>query len=155
VSLARLPPRHHDVLTGGFRDDAEIKPEGISYGELSPDQQGLLVSLMETDIGRIRPGHAEIRLEEVKEHLPETSFAWIGPCDEVSPFYDRIYSPVILIEFDHQSGMALDNDAPSRQPIHTVVRTPNGNDYGQDLLRQHDEYFDHVHSPAPHRLGTR
>jgi hypothetical protein len=25
----------------------------------------------------------------------------------------------------------------------TVVRTPNGNDYGKDLLRQHHEQFDH------------
>jgi hypothetical protein len=26
---------------------------------------------------------------------------------------------------------------PTHQHIHTVVRTPNGNDYGKDLLRQH------------------
>ncbi|HSF29518.1 MAG TPA: DUF3500 domain-containing protein [Candidatus Tectomicrobia bacterium] len=144
-----------DVFTSSFRDNAEIKPEGISYGELSPNQQRLLVSLVETYVGRIRPGHAEIRLEEVKEHLPDTAFAWIGPCDEASPFYYRIDSPVLLIEFDHQSGIALDNDAPSRQHIHTVVRTPNGNDYGKDLLRQHYENFDHAHPHASHRLGIR
>ncbi len=63
----------------------------------------------------------------------------------MSPFYYRIYSPVILIEFDHQSGIALDNDAPSRQHIHTVVRTPNSNDYGKDLLRQHYEHYHHAH----------
>jgi hypothetical protein len=144
-----------DLLTSGFRDNAEVKAEGISYGELSPEQQGLLISLIETYVGRIPPGHAELRLGEVQEHLLDTSFAWIGPCDEVSPFYYRIYSPVILIEFDHQSGIALDNDAPSRQHIHTVVRTPNGNDYGKDLLRQHYEHFDHAHPQAPHRLGRR
>jgi hypothetical protein len=144
-----------DVLTSGFRDNAEIKSEGISYSELSPVQQALLISLIETYVGRIRPGHAEIRLEEVQQHLPDTSFAWIGPCDEVSPFYYRVYSPVILIEFDHQSGIALDNDAPSRQHIHTVVRTPNGNDYGKDLLRQHYEQYDHAHPHTPHRLGQR
>ena len=32
---------------------------------------------------------------------------------------------------------------PSRRHIHTVVRTPNGNDYGVDLLRQHDEQSAH------------
>ena len=37
----------------------------------------------------------------------------------------------------------LDNDEPSRQHIHTVVRTPNGNDYGMDLLRQHRQQVDH------------
>src|SRR5919108_2564946 len=143
-----------DVFTSGFRDNVELTAEGISYGDLSSEQQRLLISLVETYVGRIRPGHAEIRLEEVQEHLPDTSFAWIGPCDEVSPFYYRVYSPVLLIEFDHQSGIALDNDAPSRQHIHTVVRTPNGNDYGKDLLHQHYEQCDHAHPHSPHRLGT-
>ncbi|HVC30675.1 MAG TPA: DUF3500 domain-containing protein, partial [Steroidobacteraceae bacterium] len=63
--------------------------------------------------------------------------------DDESVFYYRVHSPVILIEFDHESGIALDNDAPSRNHIHTVVRTPNGNDYGKDLLRQHHEQFAH------------
>ena len=53
-------------------------------------------------------------------------------------FYYRIHSPVILIEFDHQTPVALPGpDVPGREHIHTVVRTPNGNDYGKDLLRQH------------------
>jgi hypothetical protein len=28
---------------------------------------------------------------------------------------------------------------PTTEHVHTVVRTPNGNDYGKDLLRQHYE----------------
>jgi hypothetical protein len=32
---------------------------------------------------------------------------------------------------------------PIREHIHTVMRTPNGNDYGKDLLRQH--YSAHPH----------
>ena len=40
----------------------------------------------------------------------------------------------------------FDPKVPSRQHIHTVVRTPNGNDYGKDLLRQH--YLAHPHPPA-------
>ena len=31
----------------------------------------------------------------------------------------------------------------TREHIHTVVRTPNGNDYGKDLLRQHLEAHPH------------
>jgi hypothetical protein len=48
---------------------------------------------------------------------------------------------VILIEFDHQTPVALGQrgGAPTRQHVHTVVRTPNGNDYGKDLLRLHYE----------------
>jgi hypothetical protein len=48
----------------------------------------------------------------------------------------------VLIEFDHHPGVAFDNVVPSRNHIHTVVRTPNGGDYGVDLLRQHHELFD-------------
>jgi hypothetical protein len=44
-----------------------------------------------------------------------------------------------------------DNDAPSRDHIHTVVRTPNGNDYGRDLLRQHYAQHDHAHGAMGHR----
>ena len=39
----------------------------------------------------------------------------------------------MLIEFDHQLPVAL----PGRLHIHSLIRTPNGNDYGKDLLRQH------------------
>ena len=62
-------------------------------------------------------------------------------------FYYRIQSPVILIEFDHQSPVALPGPrVPGRAHVHTVVRTPNGNDYGKDLLRQH--YEAHKNDPA-------
>jgi hypothetical protein len=142
-----------DVVATAFRDNIVLKPEGIRWGELAPEQQALLLRLVETYVGRIRPGHAEIRLEEVKAHLADTWFAWIGACDEESPFYYRVLSPVILIEFDHQPGIALDNDEPSRHHVHTLVRTPNGNDYGRDLLRQHYEQHDHSHPHTPHRLG--
>ena len=76
-----------------------------------------------------------------------------GACDATSPFYYRVYNPVLLIEFDHQPGIALDNDFPSRHHTHTLMRTPNGNDYGKDLLRQHYRQFDHSRADTPHRMG--
>jgi glycine/D-amino acid oxidase-like deaminating enzyme len=51
-----------------------------------------------------------------------------------------------LIEFDHQKPANLRHlypDVPNRDHIHAVMRTPNGNDYGKDLLRQH--YATHPH----------
>jgi hypothetical protein len=56
---------------------------------------------------------------------------------------------VILIEFDHQRPANLSRPsrgAPTRQHIHSVVRTPNGNDYGKDLLRQHYQQRPHPHN---------
>jgi hypothetical protein len=71
-------------------------------------------------------------------------------------FYYRIHSPVILIEFDHQTPVALGGPRiPDRRHIHSVVRTPNGNDYGKDLLRQHYEAHkddpSHGHEHPPRR----
>jgi hypothetical protein len=134
-----------EVFTTAFRDNFELKYEGIPYSDLSSSQQGLMVSVIDTYVGRIRSDHAALRMDEVKRHLGETYFAWMGASDDDSVFYYRIHSPVILIEFDHQRGVALEADKPTRDHIHTVVRTPNGNDYGKDLLRQHRENADASH----------
>ena len=138
-----------EVFTAAFRDNLELPYAGIRFGDLSSAQQRLLRDLLRTYVDRLRPGHAELGMEEVTRHLADTCFAWMGGVDEDSVFYYRIHSPVALVEFDHQRGIVFDNDAPARHHIHTVVRTPNGNDYGRDLLRQHHARFDH--SRADHR----
>jgi hypothetical protein len=145
----------HELLTAAFSDNRRIEPAGIRYDELSAEGRERLQALLALYTNQIRPGHAEIRYNEAKRHLSETVFAWIGPFDDVSPFYYRILSPVILVEFDHVSGIVYDNDTPSRDHIHTVVRTPNGNDYGKDLLRQHYAQHDHSHGGTGHRHGAK
>jgi hypothetical protein len=128
-----------------FHDNLVLPYDGIRYDELDAVQQTTLLGLIETYVNQMRPGHAEIRMDEVKRHLRETHFTWAGGCcDDESVFYYRVHSPVILIEFDHQSGVALESEQPSRNHIHLVVRTPNGGDYGKDLLRQHHARFKHV-----------
>jgi hypothetical protein len=77
-------------------------------------------------------------------------FAWIGGCDKRSVFYYRLHSPVILIEYDHPRGIVFENETPTRHHIRTVVRTPHGNDYGRDLLRQHHACFDHARADHSH-----
>lgn len=144
-----------ELLTAAFRDNARIEATGIRYGDLSPEGRERLQALIGLYTGRLRPGHADIRYAEAKRHLADTRFAWIGPFDDSSPFYYRILSPVILVEFDHQSGIVYDNEMPSRDHIHTVVRTPNGNDYGRDLLRQHYVLHPHSHPGGEHHHHHR
>ncbi len=84
-------------------------------------------------------GPLQQRMAEIERHLADTHFCWIGGSDDASPFYYRIQSPVIFIEFDHHAGVFLTNAEPAKFHVHTIVRTPNGNDYGIDLLRQHYE----------------
>ena len=132
-----------EVFTTAFRDNFEMRYEGIPFADLSASQQQALVGLIETYVGRMRADHAKLKMDEVNAHLGETYFGWMGRVDDESPFYYRIHSSVILIEFDHQRGVALDNAEASRAHIHSIVRTPNGNDYGADLLRQHHERHPH------------
>jgi hypothetical protein len=121
-----------------FSDNAVVPLEGLALADLAGERRRLAEQLIRVYVDNIRPEHAEVRMAEVVEHWDATFFAWIGATDDVSAFYYRIQSPVILIEFDHQKPVALEGpDRPSRTHIHTVVRTPNGNDYGKDLLRQH------------------
>ena len=42
---------------------------------------------------------------------------------------------MILIELDHHPGILLDNDEPEPFHVHTIVRIPNGGDYGMELVR--------------------
>jgi hypothetical protein len=67
----------------------------------------------------------------------ETRFAWRGGHGDDSAFYYRIHSPVLLIEYDNHPGVFLTNPEPARFHVHTILRAPNGNDYGRDLLAQH------------------
>ena len=129
-------------LTEAFKDNVVLDFAGIPASELSVRQRQEMLELAGLYIGNMDDGHATVKMEEVERHLDSTCFAWIGGTDADSVFYYRIHSPVVLIEFDHQrpanlSRSAVDSKQPTRQHIHVVVRTPNGNDYGKHLLRQH------------------
>jgi hypothetical protein len=137
-----LPPgRRHfadNLHLGGAAQDNRIVPlEGLPASELSAPQRRRLLDLASAYVTPLPPGPYEARIVEIERHLPETHFCWIGGLDDAGAFYYRIQSPVIFIEFDHHAGVFLTNAEPARFHVHTIVRTPNGNDYGVDLLRQH------------------
>jgi hypothetical protein len=142
-----------EALGAAYSDNIQMAREGLRYDDLTSGQQSVLRDLIGVYLHRTRPGHAEIHLEQAFDHLRETAFSWIGAFDDHGAFYYRIYSPVLLVEFDHQSGIVYHNNEPTRDHVHTVVRTPNGNDYGRDLLRQHYARHDHSHPHSPHRRG--
>jgi hypothetical protein len=126
-----------DGYASGFKDNVVIPYDGLRVSDMTPAQQASLVDLIKLYTDRLPPAHARLRLDEVREHLDATVFAWIGQFDAAAPFYYRIYSPVIFIEFYHQPGVALPDTGYSRRHAHALVRTPNGNDYGRALLRHY------------------
>jgi hypothetical protein len=126
-----------DGYASGFKDNVVIPCDGLPVADMTPSQKTLLLDLVKLYTDRLPGGHARLRFDEVAAHLGETVFAWIGAFDPVAPFYYRVYSPVIFIEFYHQPGVALPNTGYNRRHAHALVRTPNGNDYGRALLRQY------------------
>ena len=141
-----------NALAQAYNDNLVLDYAGIRADVLTAPQKKLLREVVAEYVFNMDEGHAALRMEEIEAHLDDTYFAWLGSTGPESVFYYRIQSPVILIEFDHQGPIALDGPrVPSRRHVHSVVRTPNGNDYGKDLLRQHyeqhrtDAAHGHVH----------
>lgn len=138
------------MQAGAFKDNAVLSYQGLRADELTDGQRRLLRNAIGTYLGWGRDDHAAIRAAEVDAHLDDTWFSWFGGSGDEDPFYYRIHSPVVLIEFDHHPGVVFDNEEPSRHHIHTILRTPNGGDYGTDLLTRHHAEFDHSHADHQH-----
>ena len=137
----------NNILAQAFSDNVVLDYAGVRASSFSPAQKKQLLDLIGLYVGNLRDGHARVHLSDVERHLDATYFAWIGGTEDNSVFYYRVHSPVILIEFDHETPVNLrhlyPDGRPYREHVHSVVRTPNGNDYGKDLLRLH--YQQHPH----------
>ena len=136
MPAGRLHPGDELHLGGCFQDNRVIPFEGITGPELDEKQQEHLFELVDLFLGYQPDGPRAARMAAVRDHVGETYFCWIGGRGDDDPFYYRIQSPVILVEFDHHAGIYLANPEPEKFHTHTIVRTPNGNDYGVALVRQ-------------------
>lgn len=133
----RVHPGDERHLGGAFQDNRVIPLEGIAVAEFSAIQKRQLMDIVQAFISYLPQGPLAAKLAQVEASLDRTWWSWIGGHGEEDPFYYRIQSPILMVEFDHHAGIWLSNKEPAKCHIHTVVRTPNGNDYGKDLLRQH------------------
>jgi len=147
-AILQISKTGNNNLTEAFKDNVVLDYAGVRASELSKQERKQLLDLIALYVDDMDDGHARVKMDEVRRHVENTWFAWIGGTEPTSVFYYRIHSPVILIEFDHQLPANLRPASPgprvpNREHVHVVVRTPNGNDYGKDLLRQH--YQQHKH----------
>ncbi|KAI5461277.1 hypothetical protein BGZ63DRAFT_414077 [Mariannaea sp. PMI_226] len=120
-------------LCGAYRDNRVVPYEGVLVSEMSPAQQELITEICREFLSYLPARALELRLKQVQSWFHETYWCWIGGFGDDDPFYYRIQSPVIIIEFDHHSGVFLANKEPAKFHIHTLLRTPNGGDYGMAL----------------------
>ncbi|KAL5335882.1 hypothetical protein BJX70DRAFT_410200 [Aspergillus crustosus] len=121
-------------LCGAYRDNRVVPNEGILVSEFpSLEQKGLLYAILEQYLLYLPQYSRDLRLAQIKNFESETYFSWIGGFSDSDPFYFRIQSPVVIVEFDHHSGVFLKNEHPEKFHVHTLLRTPNAGDYGVAL----------------------
>ncbi|RYO92119.1 hypothetical protein DL766_010289 [Monosporascus sp. MC13-8B] len=123
-------------LCGAYRDNRVVSYEGVAVSELGAEQQELVARILEQYLLYLPRRARELRLRDCAGLFQETYFSWIGGFGDADPFYYRVQSPVVVAEFDHHSGVFLSNSEPAKFHIHTLLRTPNGGDYGYALRGQ-------------------
>lgn len=121
---AVLGAQFRDLVLGPGRDGQMIQPEGIKGSSLTEKQRDMLLDLISEWTGIMNESYAKAKLEDMRQHLAETWFAWSGPTEKGRAAYFRIQGPTAFIEFAPQN---LGGDATKH--IHTIYRDP-GNDYG-------------------------
>ena len=114
----------HDLVLGPGRDGQTIAPEGIKGSALSETQRAMLLDLAAEWTGIQSESVAKTKLDEIKNNLAETWFAWSGPTEKGSAAYFRIQGPTVIIEYAPQK---LGGD-PTKH-LHTIYRDPT-NEYG-------------------------
>jgi hypothetical protein len=124
-------------LGGCFQDNRVIPYEGIRVADMPAEARAFLDAVVDDFVAYLPAGPRAARRREIHEQYGESFFSWIGGWEGQEAFYFRLQSPVVVLELDHHTGVFLDNDEPAPFHMHTVVRTPNGNDYGRELVRQH------------------
>jgi len=114
----------HDLVLGPGRDGQMIQPEGIKGSDLTEKQREMLLDLAGEWTGIMHEAVAKAKMDELKEHIAETWFAWSGPTEKGSAAYFRVQGPAVIIEYAPQR---LGGD-PTKH-LHTIYRDPT-NDYG-------------------------
>src|SRR5439155_7408195 len=113
-----------DLVLGPGRDGQMIQPEGIKGSALTEKQREMMLDLTGEWAGIMHEAVAKAKMEELKQHISETWFAWSGPTEKGSAAYFRIQGPTVIIEYAPQR---MGGDATKH--IHTIYRDPT-NDYG-------------------------
>ena len=103
-----------------------LDPVGIAAGDLSADQQALVLEIIQTYLGVQPASIATPMFERIRGAGIENSrFGWAGSVEPRRPHYYRLQGPTFLLEFD--------NSRNGGTHIHSVWRDFTG-DFGQNLL---------------------
>jgi hypothetical protein len=120
-----------EIITANSRKAAMLENTGLSAGDMTTKERGLLISLIEAHANAQQADLAAARLSAIKKAGPENvRFTWIGATrnEPGAAHYYRIQGPTFLIEYDNTQNNANHQ--------HIVWRDFNG-DFGADVLAEH------------------
>ncbi|HXJ77873.1 MAG TPA: DUF3500 domain-containing protein [Candidatus Methylomirabilis sp.] len=118
-----------DIVTGPGRADSLATPAGLAVADMTSEQRGQTLRLVEDYVLTMRSELAEQELSRMRQADPALiHFAWAGPIEPGKPHYYRLHGPTLLIEYDNTQ-----NDA---NHIHSVWHDPR-HDFGLDALKAH------------------
>ena len=125
-------------------DYSEFVGGGLKASEMNASQKEHLRNLIKTYVYNLETEFADIWMTDIDAGLDDTYFVWIGGTTINDPIYYRVFNPAVWIEFNNESG--LDH-------IHTIIRSPDGKDYGIFALNHGPKtLFEHYASADHHKV---
>jgi hypothetical protein len=129
-----------DIFSAAQKQVMSLEDVGISYGQLNPQQQEMLLGI----ILEVASAQTEVVASErlriiMADGIDAVKFAWIGGFERGDAHYYRIQGGNFLIEYDNTQ-----NDA---NHVHLVWRDFDG-DFGRDLIRLHYDAVALEHGPG-------
>lgn len=103
-------------------DYSEFVGVGLKASEMDNEQKDNLRKLIKSYVYNLETEFADVWMRDIEAELDDTYFVWIGGTTESDSIYYRVFNPAVWIEFNDE-GKGTDH-------IHTITRSPNGNDYG-------------------------
>lgn len=120
-----------DVITFNNRKALIEGNAGITYKDLDPAQQQLLLGLIHVYVDRFTKLFADDMLKEIQTAgLDKIHFVWAGDTQKGigHPHYYRVQGPTFIIEYDNTQSNA--------NHVHSVLRDLK-HDFGGDELLEH------------------
>ncbi len=120
-----------DIITGAESGKRLVDNWGITAAELNEEQRSVLQYIVREYVFNMEYEKATAEYNKIiKAGIGKIYFGWIGSYDESKPHYFILNGPGFLIEFDNNGFEGRANH------IHTIWRE-KGNEYGEDVLRNH------------------
>ena len=126
-------------------DYSEFVGVGLKASEMNDTQKENLRDLIKTYVYNLETEFADIWMADIDDGLDDTYFVWIGGTTTDEAIYYRVFNPAVWIEFN--------NEGRSLEHIHTIIRSPNGNDYGIFALKHGPKtLLEHYASADHHKV---